>query len=50
MSMAVFRPAFTEKPRLISEDESHPPATLPTSEITHKLQVMGAAICIRVKP
>ena len=31
MSMAVLRAAFTLQPRLISEEESQPPPTLPTS-------------------
>ena len=30
-SMAVFRAALTLQPRLRSDDESQPPATLPTS-------------------
>jgi hypothetical protein len=33
ISIAVFRARLTETPRLIIEDDSHPPATLPTSAI-----------------
>ena len=32
-SIAIFLPAFTENPARISRDESHPPATLPASEM-----------------
>src|SRR6478672_3682244 len=33
ISMAVFRPALTDQPRLISADESQPPPMLPMSAI-----------------